>query len=60
MLDSTMSSKTLMYLGVTIGSIIGGYLPALWGGSLFSVAGVLTSSLGGAIGLVITYKLIKN
>jgi dipeptide/tripeptide permease len=55
-----MSSKTLMYLGVTIGSIIGGYLPALWGGSLFSVAGVLTSSLGGAIGLVITYKLIKN
>ena len=53
-----MSSKTLMYIGVTVGSIIGGYVPALWGGSLFSVSGILFSTLGGAIGLVITYKLV--
>jgi len=55
-----MSSKTVMYIGVTIGSVIGGYLPALWGGSLFSVSSILLSTLGGTIGLVITYKLVKN
>ncbi len=60
MLDSIMSSKTLMYIGVTVGSVIGGYLPALWGVGVFSVTSVLFSTLGGIIGLVITYRLVKN
>lgn len=55
-----MSSKTVIYIGVTIGSIIGGYIPAIWGGSLFSVSSVVLSTVGGVIGLVVTYKLVHE
>lgn len=55
-----MSSKTMIYLGVFVGSTIGGYLPTLWGGSLFSFAGVLLSGIGGILGLVVTYKMMER
>jgi hypothetical protein len=53
-----MSSKTAILIGVTIGSTIGGYLPAVWGGSLFSFSSVILSAVGGTIGLIITYKMV--
>jgi hypothetical protein len=54
-----MSAKTTIYLTVLIGSMVGGYLPVLWGGSLFSVSSVLLSGLGGIIGLILGYKISR-
>ncbi|WP_426439194.1 hypothetical protein [Bradyrhizobium genosp. P] len=39
------------WIAVLIGSTIGGFVPALWGGELLSYAGVLFSAVGAAVGL---------
>jgi hypothetical protein len=50
-----MEKKTTIWIGMTAGSLLGSYLPSLWGGSLFSFSGVLLSALGGALGIWIGY-----
>jgi phage tail tape-measure protein len=51
-----MSRKKLIMLGMVVGSIAGGYLPALVGvdGLMFSLLG---SFIGGIIGIWIGYKV---
>jgi hypothetical protein len=52
-----MNAKFMVFLGMTIGSIIGGYIPVLFGGDAISYISVLTSSIGAIIGIIIGYKL---
>lgn len=52
-----MSSKKILYIGAFVGSVVGGYLPALWGGETFSFTGVLLSGIGGILGIIVAYKL---
>lgn len=40
-----------------IGSIIGGYIPVLFGASALSMWGLLTGAIGGVIGIWIGLKL---
>jgi len=55
-----MSDKTMVMLGMIIGSFIGGYIPMLFGISAFSFTSVLTSGIGGLAGVIIAYKLSQN
>jgi hypothetical protein len=50
-----MSRKKLIMLGMVVGSIAGGYLPALFGLDGFMVS-LLGSIIGGIIGILIGYK----
>ncbi len=52
-----MSQKTVIYIGLFIGSTVGGAIPALWGDSIFSITSVLLSGAGGIAGIVLGYKL---
>lgn len=52
-----MPSKLLVYLGMFLGSIIGGYVPTLFGAGLISFSSVLFSGVGSIIGIWIGYKL---
>ncbi|MBI5127254.1 hypothetical protein HZA76_02250 [Candidatus Roizmanbacteria bacterium] len=52
-----MSAKTKVMAGMIIGSSLGGYLPSLWGDSLFSYSGLILSTIGGLLGIYIGYKL---
>ncbi len=52
-----MSSKSLIWIGMTIGSAIGGYLPLLWGGSLFSFTSIILTAVGGIAGIWTGYRL---
>lgn len=54
-----MSSKTAVILGMTIGSIAGGYAPVFFGFSAFSFVSILTSAIGGLIGIFIAFKLTE-
>ena len=51
-----VSKKMLIWLGLTAGSGIGGYLPALWGGDLISFSSVLLSAAGGIVGIWLGYR----
>jgi hypothetical protein len=50
-------TKKFVFLFLVIGSFIGGYIPALWGDSAFSMASVLCSALGGFAGIYLGFKL---
>jgi len=54
-----MSSKGIVYLFASIGSILGAYIPKIWGGSLFSVLSVLFSGIGGIAGIFVGLKFTK-
>lgn len=53
-----MSSKTVVMIGMVVGSLIGGYIPTLWGSGVFSLTSLLTTTIGGVVGVYITYKLV--
>jgi predicted MFS family arabinose efflux permease len=46
-----------IWLGILIGSGIGGLVPELWGAGLISYSGVLLSGVGAFVGLWAGYKL---
>ncbi len=52
-----MESKKLIWFGVAVGSAIGGYLPLLWGGNLFSFTSIILTAVGGIAGIWVGYKL---
>jgi uncharacterized membrane protein YeaQ/YmgE (transglycosylase-associated protein family) len=54
-----VSSKALYYLAAFIGSVIGAYLPSLWGTGTFSFASIIFSALGGIAGIVIVWKWFR-
>lgn len=52
-----MNQKSLIWVGMTAGSVIGGYVPMLWGGSLFSFSSVLLTAMGGIFGIYLGFKI---
>jgi len=51
-----MSRKTLIWVGLTVGSAIGGYLPALWGGGVIAFSAVVVRAAGGIVGIWLGYR----
>ena len=52
-----MGSRWSIWVGIIIGSTIGGVIPELWGAGAFSYSSVLFSSIGAFAGLWIGFKL---
>ncbi len=52
--------KSLIWIGVAIGSTIGGLIPSLWGAGMLSFSSILLSGLGGFAGIWAGYTLSKN
>jgi hypothetical protein len=46
-----MGRKSLVWIGMAVGSALGGYLPALWGGDLLSFSSLILSAVGGILGI---------
>ncbi len=55
-----MSPKVLVYLGMIIGSVIGGYIPTLWGAGWISYPSVFFSGVGAILGVLIGYKISNS
>jgi hypothetical protein len=53
-------TKKLIWVGLFIGSTLGGMLPALWGGDMLSISGILLSAVGGVIGIWAGYRIGEN
>lgn len=54
-----MDSKKTIYFFMFIGGTIGGYLPLLWGGEVFSFSGIIFNALGALLGIYIGFKLTR-
>ncbi len=50
-------SKLFIWLGLIVGSTLGGLVPMLWGDDLISIAGIALSMVGGIVGILAGYKL---
>lgn len=55
-----MELKTATMWGVTIGGVLGGMVPSLWGADAFSLSSVLCSALGGILGIYLGYKYVRG
>jgi len=51
-----MPSKTLIYIAAFVGSLIGGYIPTLWGAGFLSISSLVFSAIGGIAGIFIALK----
>lgn len=51
-----MMSK-LIWIGLFVGSTIGGFIPSLWGAGVFSLSGAVFSTLGGIFGTWFGYRV---
>lgn len=47
----------MIWLGMIVGSTIGGFIPALWGDSFLSFSSIIFSALGAMAGIYLAYKL---
>ncbi len=52
-----MSKKTMVWIGLFVGSTIGGMVPSLWGDNFLTYSSVLLTALGGIVGIYIGFKL---
>ena len=51
-----MDRKKLVWIGLFVGSTVGGFVPALWGAGLLSVSGIIFSGIGGISGIWLGFK----
>ena len=52
-----MERKKLIWLGLFLGSTVGGFIPSLWGSNFISMSGVIGSAVGGILGIYLGFKL---
>jgi len=46
--------------GLFLGSIAGGYIPMLWGGSVFSFSSIILSAIGAFVGIWLGFKIANR
>lgn len=52
-----MNPKTATYIGTVIGSMVGSYIPLLWGAGTFSFSSIFFGAVGAIVGIVIAFKM---
>ena len=55
--NTLMERSKLIWLGLFLGSAIGGFVPSLWGSGIFGMGGVIGSAIGGFLGIWLGFKL---
>lgn len=54
-----MNSKVAYYIAALIGSIIGGFIPTLWGADFLSISSLIFSTLGAIGGIILVWKFFN-
>jgi len=52
-----MSTKSIIWIGVFVGSTVGGLIPSLWDSNMFSFSSIIGSTVGGLLGIWGAFKL---
>jgi len=51
--------KKFVMLGMIIGSVIGSYIPTLFGADIFSFYSIIFSALGAFLGIWVAFKFLN-
>jgi len=51
--------KRIIWLGMLVGSTIGGFIPMLWGAGAFSFSSIFLGAAGGIAGIYIAFKFMQ-
>ncbi len=54
-----MDTKRVIWIGATLGSVLGGCVPGLWHASMFSMWGLVFSTIGGLAGIWLGWRLTR-
>ncbi len=49
--------KQMIWLGLVVGSVVGGFIPSLWGAGVFSFSSIFLSAAGAIAGIWLAFKL---
>ena len=49
--------KQTVWVGMVLGSTIGGCIPSLWGADMFSYSSMFLGAGGGIVGIYLAFKL---
>ena len=52
-----MDSKKIIWIFMTVGLTVGGFVPLLWGAGEFSFSSIIFSGIGGFVGIWLGFKL---
>lgn len=55
-----MNAKSLIWIGVFVGTTVGGFIPTLWGAGMLSFSSIMWSTVGGLAGIYLGFKLSKS
>ncbi len=55
-----METKKFIWIGVTVGSFIGGVIPSLWGSNPFSFTSWLLGAIGAIVGIWLGYQISRR
>jgi len=55
-----MEAKSLIWIGMVVGSLVGGALPALWGGGMLSMSSLVLSSVGAIAGIWVAFRISRG
>ncbi len=54
-----MDSKSIIWIGMVCGSLIGSFVPSIWGDGMFSMSSVIFTAVGGFAGIWIGFKISR-
>lgn len=57
--DNLAMSRKAIWFGMVVGSTLGGFVPRLWHAGMFSLSGILWSTVGGLAGIWAAYRLTR-
>ena len=52
-----MNQKSVIWLGMIVGSTLGGFIPLLWGSDFLSFSSIILTAVGGIAGIWLGFKL---
>ncbi len=55
-----MNPKSLIWIGVFVGSTLGSLVPLLWGADMLSFSSIVWSTIGGLAGIYLGFKLSRS
>lgn len=54
-----MSSKMIVYFFMFVGSLVGAYIPGIWGAGFLSISSIVFSAIGAIVGIFVGLKFTE-